>query len=1028
MKVLISLMLTVIMVCTNINYLAIDSMAAAKPPSIKIATQHIKIGDKKKLTVTSSTPAITKNAKYTWKSSRKDIVSISKTGVITGISEGKSKITVETKYKKKTLKASCYVNVTELKNMEITASSVKKGKVSLKNDTFDSIIVKKEAGAAKINLSGVTVLSGMILEEGSESKIAATNSKIDYIEVEANSKDKQPSITLSKNCMVNECRLKGNANIVLKDKSTIKSMKVSPAEEKRLALTLNGFKGTLSLNGEKSAAVNVGLSNCSITDADIISNSQPFAVDLKNIQGSAIEKVQSDKWVDLKMGVPAEFITINAKNNLKVQSETTTAPTIKITGLEVYNKAVIQKIINYEDDMSLDVDSGKIMEFITYANKTKVTMKSAEGTIHNVTVNGNEASLTGSGSIIYVKLNGNNSFVNVLETKVEVGTGTTGNKAGQSNLKPEDIVIVKELGNQNSSIGGSGSSGGSGNSGGGNPNPPVDPENPIDPPPVLSKKLNTPTGIGVKLESGNKYTINWNLVNFAQGYKVAIYNESDNNKKELEQLVSDTEFAVPLSGTGVNYRIGITAMGDNKLHTDSEEGTHSFVAGTAGANTQIVIDSCVTEDVVSKASGNDKDVSYKLSLDLKWHVESGITPTSFLVEFKNTSTNKITSVDAGTATSLRGNQYITEPNVTYAITVIPVLGGVNGTLSNIFYYTTVSVCGHNEKGSFLWKDTNSLGFDVYAITTKEQVEHIREHQMAIDPLGTTGMVMILLNNIDFYGATYTKSICGDWQQSGLRVDGQGFMLDNFTINSSENLVGIFGYTGIQSGTQIKDFGVGKNVFINSTASNAKVGSISAVLYGNAERCYSFATVTANSSNNVGGLFGEEMHGLKESYFKGSVTNSGSGNTGGLVGQAGAVVMGSYNAGTVKNTGGGYTGGIIGVADNAGKSVGRANQCYALVYPIGGQVGKTGGLVGRVEEVNATPTGVINSFLVSTDDAHVLAGNITNATRSQKVSLAQLRESSTLNILNYTKPSVPIYSVDATLNRPTLINNPERKLN
>lgn len=1061
MKVLISVVLTAIMICVNINYLTIDSMAAAKSPSIKLATQYIKIGDKKKLTVTPSTPAITKNAKYTWKSSRRDIVSISKTGVITGISEGKSKITVETKYNKKTLKASCYVNVTELKSLEITAASLKKGTVSVKNDTFDSIIVKKEAGAAKINLSGVTVLNGIILEEGSESKIAATNSKMDFIEVEANSKEKQPSITLSKNSVVNECRLKGNANIVLKDKSAIKTMSVSPTEEQQLVLALNGFKGSLSLSGKKDVDFNVQLSNCSITDVDIISNNQPFVADFKNAQGSTIKKVQSDKWVNLKMGVPAELVIINAKNNLKVQSETTTAPAIKITGLEVYNKAVIQKVINYEEDMALAMDNGKIMEFITYANKTKVTMESAEGSIYNVIVNGNEANITGIGSIIYVKLNGNNSFVNVLETKVEADIGTNGNKAGQSNLGPMDTVIIKDLGNQNSSSGSSGSSSG-GSSGGGNTNPPVDPnppidpppidpnppidpppvdpEEPVDPPPVLPVKLDTPSNFRVKTGSDLKtYTISWGAVNTSMGYKVTILNTTTNTT-ELDQIINSTSFITPLSSAGVIYRIGVTAKGNTEgTLLDSDPGYYEITAGAA-PTTKVTITDTIMEDVLSKAGDSSKqDVNYKLALKLRWKIE-GDTPDSYKVNIKNLSSSAEKTIEAGNVENLRINQYITTPKTSYEIVVIPISRGVEGSPSGVYNYTSpASECGHTTEGCFIWKVDRGSS-PVYGITTKEQMEHIRVHY-GNSQLGTEVM-FIQLNDIDFGGKIYNDdpnapsnersidgSIIGNLEFT-VEYDGQGFMIDNFTIKSRSNIVGVMGRVGNKGGT-IKDFGVGKRAVIISTSPDANVGSITAYLYGNMYRCYSFATVTAQTNytqglteKSVGGLAGAVMLSTRESYFAGSVTNNGTGHTGGIMGYAAGLTYANYNIGQVTNGRTGLTGGIAGFVESTGGPAGSINVSYNLNYPTGA-VGVTGGIAGK-----ATTAEKINrSLMVSTNSANYITGNgLYNTASCKAITKEVLGNSSSLTTLNSSSPSKPVFKVDTTRNRPILINNPERDLN
>jgi filamentous hemagglutinin family protein len=169
-------------------------------------------------------------------------------------------------------------------------------------------------------------------------------------------------------------------------------------------------------------------------------------------------------------------------------------------------------------------------------------------------------------------------------------------------------------------------------------------------------------------------------------------------------------------------------------------------------------------------------------------------------------------------------------------------------------------------------------------------------------------------------------------------DGLGNTGSNLTISSTNNYIGLFGYS---TGT-IRNLGL-----IDPTVSGAKyVGAL--VGYngsgGIIENCYvtvtegSTATVSA-TSGDVGGLAGDNYGTITHCYNDVDVSSSGS-TAGGLVGCNKSLIENSYSTGDVSGTA--NVGGLVGYM---GYSTGTLTNCYATgdVY---GSSNYVGGLVGR----------------------------------------------------------------------------------
>lgn len=111
---LIALILTVSLLCNN----PVCFAKGVKKTTIKQKKVTMKLGDKKKVQL----KAKRKKAKYTYKSSKKKIVRVSKSGVMSALKTGKAKITVKETLKKKTRKIGTVTVTVKAKEKQLRPS------------------------------------------------------------------------------------------------------------------------------------------------------------------------------------------------------------------------------------------------------------------------------------------------------------------------------------------------------------------------------------------------------------------------------------------------------------------------------------------------------------------------------------------------------------------------------------------------------------------------------------------------------------------------------------------------------------------------------------------------------------------------------------------------------------------------------------------------------------------------------------------------------------------------------------------
>ena len=184
-------------------------------------------------------------------------------------------------------------------------------------------------------------------------------------------------------------------------------------------------------------------------------------------------------------------------------------------------------------------------------------------------------------------------------------------------------------------------------------------------------------------------------------------------------------------------------------------------------------------------------------------------------------------------------------------------------------------------------------------------------------------------------------------------DGCGYEIDNFTIDTTDKVQGLF---GLVNNAKIANLGVGENVDISG---GGVTGGVIGYIYNETKvyNCYSKASVKGNSS--VGGVVGnsDKNNIVSNCYNSGSVVGN-SNWVGGIVGQVNdeSIVETSYNSGN-----------IYGKADSVGGVVGKiyinctVKDCYNI-GEVTGDGNYIGGVVGNIQESSAENCyniGVIN---------------------------------------------------------------------
>lgn len=206
----------------------------------------------------------------------------------------------------------------------------------------------------------------------------------------------------------------------------------------------------------------------------------------------------------------------------------------------------------------------------------------------------------------------------------------------------------------------------------------------------------------------------------------------------------------------------------------------------------------------------------------------------------------------------------------------------------------------------------------------------------------------LENDIDMSDINY--NIIGQTDKTPFTgtFDGNGYTINNLTIESTNSCIGMFGYI---NGGSIKHLGL-ENVNVKRKETYYPDYTGGLVGYNKGTITDSHIVGTVSGVENVGGLVGDNNGTITNSY--GKVTVIGTSNyIGGLVGVNNGIINSSYTTGVV--TGTSNVGGLVG-SNNSGKTI---TNSYSTAK-VAGTSFYRGGLVGsnRGTITNAYATGEV----------------------------------------------------------------------
>ena len=203
-----------------------------------------------------------------------------------------------------------------------------------------------------------------------------------------------------------------------------------------------------------------------------------------------------------------------------------------------------------------------------------------------------------------------------------------------------------------------------------------------------------------------------------------------------------------------------------------------------------------------------------------------------------------------------------------------------------------------------------------------------------------------------------------------KLDGNGKMISDLTVNITEDYGGLFGYTGEHA--EIRSVALSD---VSVMARN-NAGGLAGTSHGSISNSYVTGAVSGRQS--VGGLVGDNDGSISSSYSISTPIMASAGNIGGLVGINGGSISNSYATGAVSASPGNNTsslGGLVGRVRATGSisssySTGMVTAALGFVPNAGGLVGINGGSIS-----NSYASGTANSSVVTVETVSGLVGSV-----------------------------------------------------
>lgn len=313
-----------------------------------------------------------------------------------------------------------------------------------------------------------------------------------------------------------------------------------------------------------------------------------------------------------------------------------------------------------------------------------------------------------------------------------------------------------------------------------------------------------------------------------------------------------------------------------------------------------------------------------------------------------------------TATGHTGNQ-----QVSY-ISSNPVAANVSNDTLFVMQSGTVFVSAFAQENNFYKSDLLGINkllmteggtgtkSDPFLISRAGQLDSMRFNLSAhfklirdIDLIGYPNWIPIGSNSTPFTGS----------------LDGNGYIVKNLKINSTNSYQGLLGYySPTNLGDSIKNLGLVDVRILGSSYAGTLAGS---VYNGSVVNCFASGIVETNSER-IGGLIGNIYGGKIENCYT-SVNCSGTNYVGGIVGyiETSTSISYCFSSGTA-NGKGSYTAGIVGVNN------GTTKNCFTVSVRLNGNSG--------INRVVGTNGNYYNNYAweqILTNNQRVYSGTLNN---------------------------------------------------
>lgn len=232
--------------------------------------------------------------------------------------------------------------------------------------------------------------------------------------------------------------------------------------------------------------------------------------------------------------------------------------------------------------------------------------------------------------------------------------------------------------------------------------------------------------------------------------------------------------------------------------------------------------------------------------------------------------------------------------------------------------------------------------ETYYLTTSDDLVKLQD--LVNSGVDTTNVTFELMNDIDMKGVSFRGIGTGgadgtdDTKVFKGNFNGNEHVISNLTINTSEDMVGLFGATM----GNIDSLGLE-----NCDITGGTVGGLVAMNTGNITNSYVTGKITSVGDDKAaGGFVSGNMGNINNCYSECEVITTGkAAYVGGFVGGAiGGMIENSYSVAEVSASSSSfYVGGFSGIAEEIGSSISFSN-CYAGGSLSGG--GYDGGFIGQ----------------------------------------------------------------------------------